>query len=218
VPFDPIPETMTELCRAAPDGFRAVELGCGDGGLLARLRQCGVWCAGLDLAPRALARAVDVRGDARRPPLRAASLDLVVAANLVRHLISADPRLRFLDAWLGLLRPGGSVFVLEDEPSAEPAAANHRDLQAFLARLFPDGRGPLVARDAFVRALPDHLSARVAGTAVGANASRQDAQAAIAMLERGNPEAGGEAARLLAAIRLHGLACGRMWWLQLRAE
>lgn len=218
MPFDPVPETITEICRAAPDGFRAVELGCGDGALRDRLRRGGAWCAGLDLAPRALARGVDVRGDARRPPLRAASLDLVLAANLARHLVPADPGLRFLDAWLGLLKPGGSVVLLEDEPTDEPAAANHRDLQAFLARLAPAGRGPLVARDAFLGALPAHLASRVAGGAVAANARRLDAGAVLAMLERGRPQPGGEAARLVTSIRRHGLACGRMWWLRLRAQ
>lgn len=215
--FDPVPATITELCRRAPASWRALELGCGDGWLRAHVRAAGVWCAGLDSAPRGLAAAVDVRGDARRPPLRARSLDLVLAANLVRHLVPGDPELCFLDAWLDLLRPGGSVFVLEDEPSPGAAAANHRDLQAFLARVAPTGRGPLLARDAFLGTLPARLRERVAAGGTTANRWPLDAAAALAMLESGRPRPGGEADRLASAIRRHGLRCGRMWWLRLQA-
>lgn len=216
--FDPVPATITELCRGAPASWRALELGCGDGTLRAHVRAAGVWCAGLDRAPRGLAAAVDVRGDACRPPLRAHSLDLVLAANLVRHLVPGDPNLRFLESWLDLLRPGGSVFVLEDEPSPGRAAVNHRDLQAFLARLAPTGRGPLLARDPFLRRLPARLRGRIVGGGTELNRWPLDAAAAVAMLESGRPQPGGEADRLAAAIRRHGLGCGRMWWLQLQAE
>lgn len=216
MPFDPVPETITELCRGAPASWRAVELGCGDGALLHRLRSLGAWCAGLDSAPPQLAAAVTVRGDARRPPLRRTCLDLLLAPNLVHHLMVADPRCGFLESWLETLRPGGSLFVLEDEPTPEAAAANYRDLQAFLARLAPDRRGPLVALDAFRHALPRQLAARVVDGGAARNRWPLDAEAALAMLEGGRPQPGSEAARLAAAIRGHGLACGRMWWLQLR--
>jgi SAM-dependent methyltransferase len=216
--FDPFPATITELCRGAPASWRALDLGCGDGALRAHVRAAGAWCAGLDRAPGGLAAAVDVRGDARRPPLRAQALDLVLAGNLVRHLVPGDPDLRFLERWLELLRPGGSVFVLEDEPSPGAAAVNHRDLQAFMARVAPAGRGPLLARDAFVGALPWRLRERVTGGGTEVNRWPLDAAAAVAMLESGRPHPGGEAARLASAIRRHGLGCGRMWWLRLQAE
>ncbi|MBK8166019.1 MAG: methyltransferase domain-containing protein [bacterium] len=216
--FDPVPATITELCRGASASWRALELGCGDGQMRAHVRAAGAWCAGLDCAPRGLAAAVDVRGDARHPPLRARSLDLVLAANLVRHLVPGDPELRFLASWLELLRPGGSVFVLEDEPSSGAAAANHRDLQALLARLAPTARGPLLAKDTFETLLPAHLRRCVVAGGTEANRWRQDAAAAMAMLASGHPRAGGEADRLLSAIRRHGLECGRMWWLRLQAE
>lgn len=216
--FDPVPATITELCRLAPASWRALELGCGDGALRAHVRAAGAWCAGLDSAPRSLAAAVDVRGDARRPPVRERSLDLVLAANLVRHLVPADPELHFLDSWLALLRPGGSVFVLEDAPAPGAAAVNHRALQAFLAKVVPTGRGPLLTREGFMAALPARLRERVTGGGTDANRWPLDAAAAVAMLEGGRPAPGGEADRLASAIRRYGLECGRMWWLRLQAD
>lgn len=216
MPFDPLPETLSELSRGpAAMTRRAVELGCGDGDLLRRLRRDGLWCAGLDRSGRGLAAAVDVRGDACRPPLRPRSLDLVVAANLARHLLPADPGLSFVDTWLGLLRPGGSLFMLEDEPTAGAATGNHRDLQAFLARVVPGGRGPLVAAESFRSRLSPAQAELCRDGGVGPNAWPQDATAALALLASGRPEPGGEAARLAASIARHGLACGRMWWLQM---
>jgi len=218
VPFDPVPETIAELCRAAPVSWRAVELGCGDGVLLRRLRALGIWCAGLDSAPPQLAAGVSVRGDARWPPLRPSSLDLLLAPNLVRHLMAADPRCGFLESWLDLLRPGGSLFVIEDEPTPGAAAANYRELQAFLARLAPDRRGPLISLDAFRRALPAALAARVADCGTAPNRWPLDVAAVLAMLAGGRPRPAGEAARLAAAIRRHGLSCGRLWWARLNGD
>lgn len=215
--FDPLPETLAELCRGAGPDWRGVDLGCGDGGLTLALRRHGAWFAALDSAPRELAGVANLRADARRPPLRQSSLDLVVAGNLARHLLPADPDLGFLDAWLRLLRPGGSVFLLEDEPSTGEAAANHRDLQDFLARLAPAGRGPLVPLANFVAAMPSRLRANIRGQGVAPNRWELDANAAAAMLLRGRPAPGGEAARLADRIARHGLACGNMWWLQLAA-
>lgn len=215
--FDPLPETLAELCRGRPSGWRGVDLGCGDGELTGALRRHGAWIAGLDSAPRGIAGGADLRGDARRPPLREGSLDLVVAGNLARHLLPADPGFGFLDAWLRLLRPGGSVFLLEDEPTAGDAAANHRDLQDFLARLAPAGRGPLVSLSDFVGAMPSRLRGSIAGQGVAPNRWELDARAAVAMLATGRPAPGGEAARLAGRIERHGLGCGDMWWLQLAA-
>jgi SAM-dependent methyltransferase len=220
MPFDPLPTILADLCEKPPARrARAVELGCGDGQLLAILRARGLVCMGLDRLPRSAGSAADLVGDALRPPLRPASLDLVIAANLVRHLWPAAPKAPFLAGWLELLRPGGSLLIMEDEPvSAPPPAARYRDLQAFLARVAPGSRGPLLAADSFRRGLPAALAARVVAFGEGDNAWPQDATAAVAMLRRGRPEPGGEADRLATAIAADGLACGRQWWCQLRAE
>ena len=220
MPFDPLPRTLSDLLAgAAAVPLTAVELGCGVGRLLALVRRPGVFCPGLDRLPRAAGSAADVVGDACRPPLRARSLDLLLAANLVRHLAPTRRGLGFLDGWLELLRPGGSLFVLEDEPTARPAAAaNYRDLQAFLAHAWPQGRGPLLAREAFLRRLPAHLLPLVVDGGVADNRWPQDAAAAVALLAAGSPTHGGEAAKLVEAIAGNGLSCGRQWWCRLRAS
>ena len=90
-------------------------------------------------------------GDALEPPISAGACDLVVASNLVRHLLAVTGHLRFLGSWLALLKPGGSLFVFEDEPATEEGpAGNYRDLQEFLSRLVPEARGPLLARRDFL--------------------------------------------------------------------
>ncbi len=218
MPFDPLPKTLTDLLDAgASRPLVALDLGCGDGRLSALLRKPGVHCFGLDRLPRVAGSRADIVADARRAPVCAGSVDLVVAGNLVRHLLPAQRDAAFLDDWLALLRPGGSLFILEDEPTARPsAAANYRDLQAFLARLWPVGRGPLVTLDTFRRRLPARLAALVVESGTGANHWPQDAAAAVAMLERGRPAPGDEAHRLAAAITARGLSCGRQWWCRLR--
>jgi SAM-dependent methyltransferase len=220
MPFDPLPETLTDLLDG-PETSRlcAVEFGCGDGRLLNVLRRRGLNCAGLDRMPRIAGSVADVRGDACCPPLRLGSLDLIIAANLVRHLLPAQPTFGFLTIWLSLLKPGGAVLILEDEPTSNPrAAARYRDLQTFLARLCPAERGPLVSGKAFRRKLPPSLAARVDCFGTAANAWPQNADAVVAMLRAGAPTAGGEAARLADAISADGLSCGRQWWCRLRAS
>lgn len=219
MPFTPLPETLSDLI-GHPDSrnLHAVELGCGEGHLLALLRRRGLDCVGLDRWPRVAGCAADIRGDVLRPPLRPGSLDLVIAANLVRHLIPRQPSPAFLETWLSLLKAGGSVFILEDEPTASsPAAAHYGALQGFLARLMPLERGPLVSRASFERRLTPALRARVRGSGVLDNAWPQDAAAAVKMLRSGSPDAGSEPDLLAAAISADGLACGRMWWCRLLA-
>lgn len=219
MPFTPLPTSLTDLIdRPESCALRAVELGCGDGRLLALLRRRGLSCLGLDRHSAAAGSVADIRGDALRPPLRRQSLDLVIAANLVRHLLPQQPTLDFLETWLSLLKPGGAVFILEDEPTTmQPAAARYRDLQAFLSRLLPGERGPLVSLASFGRRLPPELRRRVDATGIAANEWPQDGGVAVAMLRSGRPPAGSEAARLADAISADGLACGRMWWCRLRA-
>lgn len=219
MPFDPLPGILTDLLDGPETSrLRAVEFGCGDGRLLDLLRRRGLTCAGLDRMPRAAGCAADVRGDALRPPLRPGSLDLIIAANFVRHLLPGQPSVGFLADWLSLLKPGGAVFILEDEPTGSPpAAARYRDLQAFLARLCPAGRGPLVSGRTFRRRLPPSLAAQVDAFGSAPNAWPQNAEAVVAMLRAGAPTADGQAARLADAISADGLSCGRQWWCRLRA-
>jgi hypothetical protein len=141
------------------------------------------------------------------------SLDVLIAGNLVRHLLVPDARGRFLDHWLTLLRPGGCSYIFEDEPGDfPPAVANYRDLQRFLAGLMPGRRGDLLPLDDFLSLLD--RKPNVALVAQGCRHNRWPAHAAAAleMLQACKGTVPQENARLQASLREHGLAYGRFWW------
>jgi ubiquinone/menaquinone biosynthesis C-methylase UbiE len=117
------------------------DLGCGTGTLAVLLAGDGYTVRGVDLSAqmiqaaraKASAAGVDVgfeQGDAAHPPIAAGSVDVV----LVRHLLWTlpDPH-RALGTWSRLLRPGGTLVLIEgrwdqpdgtaDEPDEELDAA-----------------------------------------------------------------------------------------------
>jgi SAM-dependent methyltransferase len=112
-----------ELLRArlpAPPAD-VVDLGCGTGSLAVLLAEAGHRVAGLDLsAPmvagaEAKARAAGVdaafrRGDAAAPPYPLGSADVVLARHVLWALADPDEALR---RWVGLLRPGGRLVLIE---------------------------------------------------------------------------------------------------------
>lgn len=96
-----------------------VELGCGSGALLSRVRDLcpRAEITGVDLDERliesAIRRAADVRlirADVRDVPLADACADVVIMRYVLQHL--PDPH-RALQEAFRLLRPGGRVVVLE---------------------------------------------------------------------------------------------------------
>lgn len=128
--FWPFPKTLLdELSRGLECG-PGIELGSGDGRLRRRLKSAGIELIASDLnAPS------DVRADAVDLPFRPASLGLVVAGNLVRHIPRAS-RARFFEEVARVLAPGGRILVLEDHPDARtPAESNYRDALRLLARV-----------------------------------------------------------------------------------
>ncbi len=105
------------------------DLGCGTGTLSVLLAGEGYGLQGVDLsaqmvrAARAKARAAGVEvefrhGDAADPPVARGSVDVVLARHLLWTL--PDPP-RVLAAWTRLLRPGGTLVLIEgrwDQPDS----------------------------------------------------------------------------------------------------
>jgi SAM-dependent methyltransferase len=205
MPFTPLPTIFTDLCGSLdPDNSRNLELGCGDGRFLQAAGDCGLRLWGLDLVPPDRGSSAAVVGDALEPPISTGACDLVVASNLVRHLLAVTGGLRFLGSWLALLKPGGSLFVFEDEPAMEEGpAGNYRDLQDFLSRLVPEARGPLLARRDFLGlAAGDHPDLRWEHGLVR-NLHGLDSAPILDLLEPGP---------LKRAIESEGVDPGHYWW------
>lgn len=98
-----------------------IDLGSGTGTLAVLLAQHGYGVRGLDLSERmvdaarakavAAGVAVDFRpGDAAEPPFAPASGDVVLARHVLFML--PDPTAA-LERWIGLLRPGGRLVLVE---------------------------------------------------------------------------------------------------------
>ena len=219
MPFSPLPcPFLDEAGALALRPHVAVELGCGAGDFGAVLASTGLKVLGLDTGRPLPPDRPAVLGDALRPPLLPGSCDLLIAANLVRHLAPRRPELDFLAAWIGLLRPGGALYVFEDEPRGGPGpAGNYGRLQTLLAKVAPDGRGPLLGRDVFVQKATA-LQLTVADSGTWTNTWPLDARAVLTMLASGRPEPGGDVARLMRAIGRDGIACGPAWWARLQRE
>lgn len=216
MPFSPLPATFVdEVTRCGPGG--ALELGSGQGVFTSVLKQhgCDPWT--LDRRGPPLGGRPAVIGDALHPPLRS-GFALVVAANLLRHVwatvASEGPR-----AWQDLIAPGGSLWILEDEPCERPPAArNYRDLQDLLADLQPGRHGRLLPRATFDAARRRWPGSGAWASGVAENVWPADAPAVVAMLDAGRPEATGRVARLRDALSRTGLSYGRYWWACWRPE
>ncbi|GAA3124574.1 class I SAM-dependent methyltransferase [Planomonospora alba] len=107
-----------------------LDLGCGTGSLSLVLAEQGHRPVGVDLAPLMVERArrkltgagfdaVVMVGDAGDPPAEAgASFDVVLSRHLLWTLPAPEEALR---RWVGLLRPGGRLVLVEGRwASAEP--------------------------------------------------------------------------------------------------
>ncbi len=219
MPWARLPEIFVdELQAVEARGGRCLELGCGDGALRAAVARLGVALPGLDRF-RGPDGAVSLVGDARRPPLLAGSLDLLVAANLARHLVPRDRRWGFVGGWTDLLAPGGALYVFEDEPRRSPAACrNFRDVQAFLAELMPLERGPLLETASMERAARRAGTWRITHTGRVDEFEKLDAGAVTAMLRGDGGAPALHVARLLKALESGGLAAGGYWWCRITAR
>ena len=216
--FTPLPTIFTDLSgshsgslRGSPDSdnSRNLELGCGDGRFQAEAARCGVKLWGLDLSPPAMGTTADIVGDACFPPITPGSLDLLVAPNLVRHLLAVSGGLEFLDLWLTLLKPGGSLFIFEDEPTNDTAATvNYRDLQDFLRQLVPESRGGLLPLAEFLELSAQAQPGLNWEHGLARNLQPIDSSPVLALLGPGP---------LKQSIVGEGLDPGRYWWAQASA-
>ncbi|WP_441247997.1 class I SAM-dependent methyltransferase [Kitasatospora sp. McL0602] len=98
-----------------------LDVGCGTGSLSLLMAQAGHRVVGVDLAPEMVARARGklgaaaqpawfLVGDAAAPPTRAGRFDVVIARHLLWTL--PDPAAA-LETWVGMLRPGGRLVLVE---------------------------------------------------------------------------------------------------------
>ncbi len=219
MPFDPLPAPLAgdleRLRRGGP--AVAIDLGCGDSDLAARLSGGSLAMWGLDRTGVEMGGTASVIADVRLLPVRPGSVDLLLAANLVRHLLPMNPDAGFLEHWLAVLRPGGVLYILEDMPDlSTPARRNYHGLQSFLARVCGPRRGPLLAEEAFQELVQENLPEVeiLGGRAI--NVLRPDHRAVRDMLRGRGQTPTGEAKRLLRAITRHGLDYGDYWWARLR--
>ena len=214
MPFSPLPRNVAEQLKdLATAGGVALDLGCGDGRLGTLLRGLGLRCFGLDKDHPRFGTTADLVGDALQPPLAEASLDLLVAGNLVRHLLVVDPRADFLTVWRRLVPATGRLLILEDEPTTDTAPArNYAALQRLLGRLVGAGRGPLVSLERF-RCLVGAEQAGDWSWGIQENRFPADIERVLAMLVgQGDVVPGSEVARLRDDILRDGMNYGNFWW------
>lgn len=216
--FTPLPKTFIDLCLNSDfPSPRILELGCGDGRFREVLTDSDINSWGLDRIGPYGGTVADIVGDALFPPVAPGTLDLLLAPNLCRHLASADPSLGFLARWLEILKPGGSLFIFEDEPDDTPAGvARYRDLQVFLSRLMPESRGPLLPLVEFKTRVSALEFPADWNFGLVRNLQTIDPAVVLEMLgQGGEPE--GESGRLMRAIGSDGLDPGCFWWAQASA-
>ncbi|MGD9548281.1 MAG: class I SAM-dependent methyltransferase [Candidatus Krumholzibacteriia bacterium] len=221
MPFSPLPGICNARldALAAAGGACALDLGCGDGRLGAICSRSGLSIYGVDRLVPLKGDLAHIVGDACGLPVPRSSLDLLLAGNLVRHLLVQDPDLAFLDHWESVLRPGGTLLILEDQPGAgSPARRNYRDLQDLLAGLDPRRRGPLVTVQSFRSLVKDRAWVADAPWGLAPNRYPADGEAVAAMLAAGSPAESGPVAGLLRSLERHGLEYGDFWWLMATKE
>jgi SAM-dependent methyltransferase len=112
---------IDELLPHAPRARRALDVGCGTGGLMVPLRWAGWEVEGVEWDPRAVEVARQVsgahvrQGDFRQVDLPPGSYDLVVLQHVFEHLDDPPGALRRIG---DLLAPGGRAVLLYPNPGS----------------------------------------------------------------------------------------------------
>ncbi len=218
MPFAPIPTNFLKyLDNLTDSGAVVLELGSGNGGFSQVLNKPGINFYSLDNSCLVDKNEVQVIGDALMPPVLSGSVDLLVAANLFRHLLTSDPQGLFLNVWQDLVKPGGSLVIFEDEPSSHPVAVrNYRDVQMFLAKLVGTSRGPLLSRSQFQLLKSVAVNADQWEVELEANHFPADEEVVLGFLAGSEGQVASEVYDLMERIKVNGLAYGDFWWAQWR--
>ena len=144
-------DRMRFLAGIAP-GSRVLEVGAGDGDLVARMRAAGLDAWGIDpsraAAAAAAARGVDVvPAGIERAEVGAASQDAVVLWHSLEHVDDPAAAIRAVAGWL---RPGGSLIVAVPNLAGLQAAIGgdrwfHQDVPRHRTHFTPAGIGALLS-------------------------------------------------------------------------
>ena len=117
--------TKTEMMRDAIErhniGKQGLDVGCGQGTYVARMRELGFEVYGIDASEgqvRFAARHVGgkgivIEGSALQIPAPDQSYDFVYTINVLHHLASVDEQQRAFREITRVLRPGGALFIHE---------------------------------------------------------------------------------------------------------
>ncbi|HEY7198899.1 MAG TPA: class I SAM-dependent methyltransferase [Candidatus Dormibacteraeota bacterium] len=144
---------LAEAGLADLGGRRVLDVGCGHGHELARMRELGARggdLLGVDLMPERIERARELHpdiefrvGDATRLELPSESFDLVLSFTVLSSVLATDAARRIAAEMRRMLRPGGAILWY-DLRRDNPRNANVRGLPAPEVRaLFPGLRARL---------------------------------------------------------------------------
>ncbi|HYM24267.1 MAG TPA: methyltransferase domain-containing protein [Vicinamibacterales bacterium] len=112
---------MREVLETRGVGRRGLDVGCGQGWYVARMRELGYDVAGIDSSAAQIARARDhvpdpgafKAGSMLNIPAAAGEYDFVYTINVLHHLASVEEQRAAFAEMLRVLHPGGLLFVHE---------------------------------------------------------------------------------------------------------